>query len=226
MEFDGVWCKRGAQATHEPAARHFDMDSKQTLIETLEAMTADAPEDGLSLGDVRTRLDHSAFGALLIVLAMPVSLPFVYGLPQVVAVPMLALAAQMAAGRAEPWLPEKLRGRMISKAGLARTAKGARKWFGWVERFARPRLQFLASKPAERVIGALLCIFCVSILIPLPLTNTVPGIAVAIVGFGLLAKDGFLILPGLALGTSWVAGLVFFGQAMLTILRDFISSLF
>ena len=53
-----------------------------------------------------------------------------------------------------------------------------------------------------------------------------PGIAVAIVGFGLLAKDGLLIIPGLILGAGWVAGLIFFGQALTVILKDFVSGLF
>jgi len=200
--------------------------TNSTLIETLEAIAHDAPEDGLSLGDIRHRLDQSAFGALLIVLAMPVSIPFLYGVPQIVSVPMIALAAQMVMGRDEPWLPEKLAARMMSKSGLERTASGARKWFGWAERLARPRLQFLASKPAERVIGILLCVFCASILLPLPLTNTVPGIAVAIVGFGLLAKDGLLINPGLLLGAGWVTGLLIVGERLTDLIRTFVGGLF
>ncbi|MEO1405516.1 MAG: exopolysaccharide biosynthesis protein [Pseudomonadota bacterium] len=198
---------------------------KKTLIETLEDMGEAASEEGLSLGGIRDQLDQSAFGALLIALAMPVSIPLLYGVPQVVAVPMLFLAAQMVIGRKEPWLPAKLANRMISKSGLQQMARGARKWFGWVERLAYPRLTFLASRPAERIIGLFLCVFCTSILIPLPATNTVPGIAVAIVGFGLLAKDGLLILPGLALGSAWVTGLVLVGDRITDIIRNTISGI-
>jgi len=198
----------------------------KTLIETLEALSQSAPEEGLSLGALRDGLNQSAFGAMLIVLALPVSIPFLYGIPQIVSVPMMALAGQMVLGHKEPWLPQKMAERNMSKSGLQQISGGARKWFGWVERLARPRLKFLASKPAERLIGLLLMIFCASIMVPLPLTNTVPGIAVAIVGFGLLAKDGLLIIPGLILGTAWVTGLLFFGQALTIILKDFISGLF
>ncbi len=198
----------------------------KTLIETLEALSEAAPEEGLSLGAIRDGLHQSAFGAMLIVLALPVSIPFLYGIPQIVSVPMIALAGQMVLGRKEPWLPKKMAARMMSKSALQQVSGGARKWFGWAERIARPRLQFLASKPAERLIGLLLMMFCASILVPLPLTNTVPGIAVAIVGFGLLAKDGLLIIPGLLLGTGWVTGLLFFGQKFTIILKDFVSGLF
>jgi len=204
----------------------YAMAPSETLLDTMEIMAGDAPEDGLSLREIMHRLDQSAFGALLIVLAMPVSIPFLYGVPQIVSVPMIALAGQMVLGRHEPWLPAKLAERRLSKSGLTQIATGGRKWFGWIERLARPRLKFLASKPAERVIGLLLCVFCASILLPLPLTNTVPGIAVAIVGFGLLAKDGLIIIPGLLLGSGWVAGLLIFGEALTRIIRDFLSGVF
>ena len=202
------------------------MATTQTLLDTLTEIATEAPENGLSLRQIMDRLDRSAFGALLIVLAMPVSIPFLYGVPQIVSVPMIALAGQMVIGRKEPWLPAKLAERRLSKSGLTQIATGGRKWFGWVERLARPRLQFLASKPAERIIGVLLCVFCASILLPLPLTNTVPGIAVAIVGFGLLARDGLVIIPGLLLGAGWVTGLVIFGEALTRIIRDFLSGVF
>ena len=197
-----------------------------TLIETLEGLAQAAPEEGLSLGQIRDGLSQSAFGALLIVLALPVSIPFLYGVPQIVSIPMMALAGQMVMGRKEPWLPQKMAARMMRKSALTQVSGGARKWFGWVERLARPRFTFLASKPAERIIGLFLCIFCGSILVPLPLTNTVPGIAVAIVGFGLLAKDGLLIIPGLVLGGGWVGALLIFGQALSGIIKDFISGIF
>jgi len=85
----------------------------------------------------------------------------------------------------------------------------------------RPRLGFLTSGRFDRLIGLLFCVFCASILVPLPLTNTVPGFAVAIAAFGLLSKDGLLLLGGLVLGSIWVSLLVmapFLGLAAFSIL--------
>ncbi len=192
-----------------------------TLIERLEVMSASAPDSGLSLSEIRAVLGEGTFGAMMVILALPVSIPFLYGVPQIVSVPMLALAAQMMIGRGEPWLPRRLALRRFSKPGLVRTAQIARKWFGWIEVLARPRLMFLTWRFSQQVIGACLCMFCACILIPLPLTNTVPGIAVAVIGFGLVARDGLLIIPGLILGLAWVAGLIFLGEALV----DFIASL-
>ena len=181
----------------------------RTLLQSIEAMADEAGAEGYSLRQIMDRLDERAFGAMLFILALPCCIPFLYLVPQIVALPMMALAAQMAAGREEPWLPTKLADRKINKEGLASTARGGRKWFGWVEAIARPRLTFLTGKGPERVIGAILCVFCASILLPFPMTNTVPGFAVALASFGLIQRDGLLVIGGLILGSAWVSFLVF-----------------
>lgn len=193
--------------------------SPRTFLQSLEQMAAEAPEEGFSLREIFDRLHERAFGAALFVLALPCCIPFLYGVPQVVSLPMMVLAAQMVAGRREPWLPEKLGQRKIDKKGLTRTSSGGRKWFGWLERIARPRLTFLMAPVGERVIGLLLVFFCASILVPLPSTNTVPGIGVAIIAFGLMARDGILVILGSIIGTAWIAtllALVAFGVRSLT----------
>lgn len=177
----------------------------RTLLQSIEAMAEEAGPDGFSLRQIMDRLDERAFGAMLFVLALPCCVPFLYLVPQIVSLPMMALALQMAAGREEPWLPGRLATRKIDKQGLANTARGGRKWFGWVEAIARPRLTFLTGTGPERVIGAILCVFCASILVPLPMTNTVPGFAVALASFGLIQRDGLLVIGGLILGSAWVA---------------------
>lgn len=186
-----------------------------TLLQTLEHMAETADEDGYSLREVMDRLDEGAFGALLFILALPCAIPLLWGVPQIVAVPMIALAAQMAWGRKEPWLPAKIAARQIDKDGLTRTAKGGRKWVGWVEKIAKPRLSFLTGKAPERIIGLFLLVFCASILIPLPGTNSVPALGVAIAAFGLVQRDGLLVILGLIIGTAWICLLVFGGLELL-----------
>ena len=180
----------------------------RTLLQSIEAMAEEAGPEGFALREIMDRLDERAFGAMLFVLALPCCVPFLYLVPQIVSLPMMALAVQMAMGREEPWLPGKLAARKIDKQGLANTARGGRKWFGWVEAIARPRLTFLTGAGPERVIGAILCVFCASILVPLPMTNTVPGFAVALASFGLIQRDGLLVIVGLVLGSAWVTFLL------------------
>lgn len=200
-----------------------DAAPTRTLLQSIEAMAAQAGPDGYTLRQIFDRLDERAFGAGLFVLALPCCVPFLYLVPQIVALPMMALAAQMVLGREEPWLPGRLAARRIDKDGLTNTARGGRKWFGWVEALARPRLTVLAGPTAERAIGACLCLFCASILVPLPGTNTVPGFAVALASFGLMARDGLLILVGLVVGFAWILFLVLSLDLVVNAVRGFLG---
>lgn len=179
-----------------------------SILTALDRLASEASEDGFSLSEIFDALDERAFGAILFALALPCCVPFLYGVPQIVSLPMAALAFQMVLGRQEPWLPGKFADRRIDKKGLDRISTGGRKYFGWAEKIAKPRLTFLTTPIAERLLGLFLCVFCASILVPLPATNTVPGFAVALVSFGLMARDGVMTILGLVLGLLWISMLV------------------
>lgn len=200
----------------------------QTLLQTLEAMAERAPESGFTLREILDQLDESAFGAGLFFLALPCCIPFLYGVPQIVSLPMMALAGQMAAGRKQPWMPDKFSQRKIDRKGLMQMAKGGRKWLGWIEAFTKPRLTGITGKRSERIVGLFLCLFSASILVPLPMTNTVPGFGVALASFGLINKDGILVILGLLLGFAWIFGLVVVGPvallAMIGALKDYVMA--
>lgn len=193
-----------------------DASMNRTFLQSLEVMADEAPEEGITLHAIFDRLDERAFGAGLFILALPCAIPFLWGIPQIVALPMLALTLQMLAGRDEPWLPEKFGSRKIDKKGLTRMSRFGRKWFGWLEIIAKPRLTILAGKGLERLVALFLTAFCASILLPFPGTNTVPGIAVAIAAFGLMSRDGLLVLLGLIMGCSWITFLILGGKALIS----------
>lgn len=201
-------------------------DVPQGLVARLAHIGQTAPEGGLTLGEFMEALGERAFGVLLFALAIPVCIPFLYGIPQVISLPMAALAFQMAAGRPEPWMPEKFAARQLSKPGLQKMGRQAKRWFGWVEAIARPRLLFLSGPTGERVVGGVFCLFCLSILTPLPLTNSTPGIAVAIGSLGLITRDGLLILAGLVLGLVWIGILVIGGPTLIYAAVDWLRAAF
>jgi hypothetical protein len=187
---------------------------------------AGAEQSKARLGDLIDRLDERAFGLMLLLLALPCSIPFIYILPQIVALPMLALAGQMAAGRHHPWLPASLHEREFSPSAFQKVVVRSEKYLGWIERFARPRLKAVTGNLGARIVGALLLVPAASILVPLPSTNTVPGIGVAITSLGLIERDGILVIFGLLIGFVWVGLLVFLGFEMSQIIKDWISATF
>lgn len=178
------------------------------------------------LGDIIDRLDERAYGFLILLLALPCCLPFVYILPQIVALPMLALAAQMALGRRHPWLPKALHDRSFSIPAFEKVLARASKYVGVVERVSTPRLKPVTSHLGARIVGLLMIAPMASILVPLPSTNTIPGIGVAVAALGLIERDGVLVILGLVLGLAWVALLAFLGLEAASLIKAWIGGIF
>jgi hypothetical protein len=195
----------------------------ESLLAGFEAEWQGDGDPRVKLGDLFDRMGERAFGLLLLLLALPCCLPFVYGLPQIVSLPMLLLAAQMAIGKPSPWLPDNLRRREFSVAAALDVIGRSRRYLKMAEFFARPRMPVVTSVFATRIIGALLLIPTFSIMVPLPLTNTMPGIGVALVSVGLLERDGLFVIGGLVLGLTWVAALIIGGQAAIMALVHFLQ---
>lgn len=193
----------------------------------IEAILAAFNQRGeITLGELFDAMEERAYGLLLLLLALPCCLPFVYLLPQIVALPMLVLAGQLALGRQSPWLPQGLRQRRFQVASLVAVIERANPYLKIAEWVAYPRLGIVTNHVGSRVVGALLLVPTASILVPLPLTNTMPGIGVAVASVGLIERDGLLVLAGLVVGLLWVAALVIGGQAAISFLIDFARQMF
>ncbi|GGK22537.1 exopolysaccharide biosynthesis protein [Salinarimonas ramus] len=176
-----------------------------------------APGERIPLGDLVDALGERTFGLVMLVLALPCAIPFLYGVPQIVSVPMVFVAAQLVIGRRALWLPQGLRARAFAKADYMAMIDRARPWLVRFEHLSRPRLGFLASGAAERVVGLAMLVASLSIAVPLPLTNTVPGIGVAIIAVGLIERDGLLVLGGALVALVWIGFLVFAGATVIDV---------
>ena len=183
---------------------HVDNPKKSftALVASLAAMSG--PE-GLTLREIRDELDERGFGLMILILAIPCLVPALYGVPQIVGIPILLLAGQMLAGRIEPWLPEAVLKRRVSKAWLERMADFATKRMGWFERLSRPRLTLFTVGWAERVVALFMILATVTIV--LPMTNTVPSVALTLLAVGLIQRDGLFVLAGAAVATGWATAL-------------------
>ena len=193
------------------------------ISDQLAALARDAEGESVPLGWILDQLHERAFGLFLLILALPCCIPFLYGVPQVVALPLVFVSAQIALGRRVPWLPERLRQRPIKSASLEELARKADPILKRIEAVSMPRLAVLTRSPLDRFVGIALLVFSASILTPLPATNTVPGIAVLLVSMGLLQRDGVLVAGGSVLGMLWIAALVFAGATLVTLLRGWIG---
>ena len=204
-----------------PGGRHSDT-GHHGFIGMIRSLSDNAGPDGMTIGEIRDRLDERSFGLMILILAVPCLVPALYGVPQIVGVPIIVLAGQMLFGREEPWLPGWILRRTVSKAWLDRMADFAEKRMGWFERLSRPRVKLFAEGFGEKFAGVFMIIATLTIV--LPMTNTVPSVALSLMSVGLIQRDGLFVLGGaivaaawalalitvivgLAFGASWVAGL-------------------
>lgn len=193
------------------------------ISQRLTRLAEDAAAESVTLDWILAQLHERAFGLFLLVLALPCCIPFLYGIPQIVALPLMFVAAQILLGRTSPWLPAKLGAREVTKTSLHNLADRARPWLERIEALSRPRLTVLTRPPLDRVVGLALVLFSASILVPLPGTNTVPGFAVVLVAMGLLQRDGILVLGGSIIGTVWIATLIFAGATLASLIKGWLG---
>lgn len=189
----------------------------------LDQLVARAEGDQVSLGWILEQLHERAFGLFLLILALPCCIPFLYGVPQIVALPLMFVSVQVAVGRRVPWLPGNLAARRFATDSLRRLSDRAGPWLRRIEAISKPRLGALTRAPFDHLVGVALVLFSASILVPLPATNTVPGFAVVVVAMGLLQRDGILVVIGGVLGTAWITTLLVAGATLVSLIRGWLG---
>lgn len=148
--------------------------------------------------DLMERFGGSAMGALLLLFGLACLLPLPPGGTTLFGAPLLLLAPQLAFGRHAPWLPAKLRRRSISLEDVRKGLPKVLKWLERMEAVSRPRLTWLFAPAGVRMIGAVCTVLAFILILPIPLGNFLPAIAVSLLALSLVQRDGVLALAGYA----------------------------
>jgi hypothetical protein len=162
--------------------------------------------DRQTVGEIMAVLRDRAFALLVVLLGLPNCLPMPPPIPLVCGVLLGFVALQIAVGRQAPWLPRALLLRSVRQSDVARAAGRAVPVFRRLERWSRPRLLLLGTGAALRVIGLLLLALALGLLVAAPVVGQIPlGLAVCLVGLGLVERDGVVVLGGLTIGALGIA---------------------
>lgn len=171
------------------------------------------PDARISLGTLIKSFGNRAFGALIFVFALPVCVPIaIPGISAILGAPLLLLAWQLMRGRAQPWLPEVMRKRSLRHADFAAILHRILPWIRRIERLVGPRLIRLTTPRAEQAVGLLAFVLALILFLPVPFGNTVPAIAIAILGLAVLERDGLAVIVGAVIGLAglaMVSGVIF-----------------
>ena len=178
------------------------------LSAMLHALAQDESRERIAVGDLLAALGDRALAALLFVFAVPNVLPVPPGTSAVLGAPLVFLAAQLAFGR-RPWLPAVIARRTMTRADFAALVRRIGPWLARAERLLRPRLAWLALPPMEYLVGIVCLLLAVVLVLPVPLGNVLPALAISLLALGILERDGLWILAGL--GTAVVSAIVVSG---------------
>lgn len=190
------------------------MESRISLTQLLEKL--DDANDGrtIHLQDVVDTFQSRGFGPLVTLPALLALLPTGGGpgVPTLCAIFIALIAVQQLFGRQSPWLPRKLRERGISHDKLHRSVERVRPWTRRIDRLLAQRLDILLQPVARRFIAVLVIALALA-MIPLellPFAAAMPALAITVIGLGMTADDGLLLLigvliaAGLAVSAYWL----------------------
>lgn len=185
-----------------------EKDKPKGLTDALLSLTeGEGLSENVTLGELVSRLGDQARGVLMVLFAVPNCLPSVPGTSAITGLPLVFLTLQMAMNFT-PWLPGFISRRTIPRARLKDILIRATPWLRRVEKLIHPRLTVLTSDTAERLIGIVGVLLALTIMMPIPLGNMLPALALIGFSLGFIGRDGAWILVGIFL-SGMAAFLVF-----------------
>jgi len=163
---------------------------------------ASQPGERLTVREIMAVLQDRAFALLIVLLGLPNCLPMPPPIPLVCGLLLALVAIQIIFGRDAPWLPRQLMNRSVARTDVERAVGRAIPVFRRLERFSRPRMTFLDTPLTMRLMGAVILVLSLGLLFAPPFVGQIPlGLAVCLVGLGLVERDGLVVVGGLILGS-------------------------
>ncbi|MCZ8097292.1 MAG: exopolysaccharide biosynthesis protein [Burkholderiales bacterium] len=170
--------------------------------EILAGLAAGQHAGRITVREVVAALGERAYSLLIVVLALPNCLPMPPPIPLICGILLALVAVQIFTGRPQPWLPQRLLDRSLARKDVVRAATRAVPWLQRLEQVARPRFGVLASDQAMRLIGVALLAFSLALVFAAPIIGQIPlGLGIALVGLGLVERDGYVVIGGLVVGS-------------------------
>ncbi|MGF1657529.1 MAG: exopolysaccharide biosynthesis protein [Verrucomicrobiales bacterium] len=181
---------------------------KTALIECVEH----AKTDGVTLGEMLTRLGRAGFCFAALLLAVPFIQPFSLGpLTMIGGITFTALGWQMGRGKQYPALPKAASELKIHGKGWVRVLEFCQRLMAFCCRFTKVRkTHWVSGDRGEQFVGWLIFAGGLLLAMPmanLPFNNTLPALMIVFACIGWLERDGLMVIVSLGWG---IATLLYF----------------
>lgn len=173
---------------------------KIITTQIIEDFVNKSSSDRIPIHDLIEAMDGVGFGLTMMIFAFGVIIPLPPPFPSIISLPLVIFSLQMIVGYSAPKLPKTFSNLSVKRSVLAMLVQKSSPYIRKVEKVLKRRLLFMTSPIAERVVGIFTLIFSIFILLPVPLSNLIPGIGILVISFGLLGEDGLVVIVGIAIG--------------------------
>jgi hypothetical protein len=187
----------------------------------LQRLHDEVPADRFTLGWLMGRLQKHSFGIIMLLLALVAIAP---GISIAAGLLLMIPAFQMIASKPAPAFPRCVADRSFPTRHLASLVQRCLPGLRCLEKVIHPRWQ---TPPGltKRIVGIVVALLSATLVTsPIPFTNVVPALLVALIAIAYLEEDGALLsvalsVAGVALvlammtvwqtviGVEWIAGL-------------------
>lgn len=169
-------------------------------------------QGGISIGEVLSGLGHTSMAFTILFLSLPALIPIPGPFGVVFGSALALVAVQIALGRRTIWLPAFLNRRRLSPAVVELIVRYSAPILARVETVVRRgRLAAFTGDTMQWLLSFPIFLLAVAIVLPIPLGNYMPVVALVAISVALMARDGLLILAALfvsALAFIATAGLI------------------
>jgi len=156
----------------------------------LQQLHDEVPADHFTLAWLLAGLHKYSFGIIMFLLALVAIAP---GVSIGAGVLLMIAALQMIAGRTEPVFPRRIAERPLPTPHLAALVQRAVPALRNLERLIHPRWP-TPHEATKRLVGIVVFILSAALVfIPIPLSNVVPALAIALIALAYLEEDGLLL---------------------------------
>jgi hypothetical protein len=168
-------------------------------------------EPRVSVGAIVDALGDRGLGVLIALFALPAAapVPTFPGFTALCALPIVVFAVELMLRWHKLVLPGALARRTVPTETFRRVAQKVAQVLARIEALLKPRFAAITGPLAERLLGGLCAIVALAIAVPLPFGHNVAALGLALIGLGLIERDGAAILLGVVAAIAGVALLAF-----------------